>query len=105
VIVQIHTDPNIESTQRLTEGVEASVTSAVGRFEDRVTRVQVHLEDTNSSQKQGSGDKRCMMEARLNGRAPVAVTHFAPTVEQAVNGAADKLERTVGRVFDRMEDV
>ena len=43
-----------------------------------------------------------MMEARLEGRQPIAVTNEAATVDRAVDGAADKLNRliesTLGRV-------
>jgi hypothetical protein len=46
-----------------------------------------------------------MMEARLEGRQPVAVTHQAATMDQAVDGAADKLarliENTLGRLCDQ----
>jgi ribosome-associated translation inhibitor RaiA len=104
VIVQIHTDSNIESSDRLKAQVESLVAGAVGRFGDRVSRVQVHLGDENSSTKGGANDKRCMMEARLDGRPPVAVTQQAPTLEQAMDGAAEKLERTIGSMLDRLRD-
>ena len=85
MLVQVHTDPNIESSQTLTSRAESYVTGAIGRYADRVSRVQVHLGDENSH-KNGSADKRCMMEARLDGRPPIAVTHFAATLEQCILG-------------------
>ncbi len=103
MLVQIHTDPNIESNERLTTQVEAAVAGAVERFGGRISRVQVHLEDENAA-KSGERDKRCMMEARLDGRPPVAVTHHANTVEQAIAGAADKLERTIDSSLGRLRD-
>jgi hypothetical protein len=42
-----------------------------------------------------------MMEARLQGRQPTVVTHQATTIDQAVDGAAGKLKRSVERTFDR----
>jgi hypothetical protein len=46
-----------------------------------------------------------MMEARLEGRRPIAVTHQTDTLAQAVDGAVDKLthliESTLGRLHDR----
>jgi ribosome-associated translation inhibitor RaiA len=104
VIVQIHTDSNIESSEELKAQVEARVTSAVAHFADRVSRVQVHLGDENSSHKGGDKDKRCMIEARLDGRPPVAVTEQAPTIEQAMDGAAEKLERSIGSMLERLRD-
>jgi hypothetical protein len=45
-----------------------------------------------------------MMEARVEGHAPIAVTHHAATVGQAIDGAADRLvhrlEHTLGRLQD-----
>ncbi len=104
MIVQIHTDANIESSEQLTAEVESLVATAVGRLADRISRVQVHLGDENSSRKGGGNDKRCMMEARLEGRPPVAVTEQAPTVEQALNGAAGKLERSLDSLVERLRD-
>jgi hypothetical protein len=48
-----------------------------------------------------------MLEARLEGRQPVAVTEHAETMEQAVHGAAHKLvhllDSTLGRLHDHRE--
>jgi hypothetical protein len=104
VIVQIHTDPNIQSSAALTAQVEALVAGAVGRLGDRVSRVQVHLGDENSSSKGGGNDKRCMIEARIDGRPPLAVTEQAATLEQAMTGAADKLERSIDSMLGRLRD-
>jgi ribosome-associated translation inhibitor RaiA len=103
VIVQIHTDNHIENTDGLKAQVESLVAGAVERVSDRVSRVQVHLGDVNSS-KGGDNDKRCMIEVRLDGRPPVAVTQSGPTIEQAMNGAAQKLERSLGNIIDRLRD-
>jgi hypothetical protein len=46
---------------------------------------------------------RCMMEARLEGHQPIAVTHEAMTLDQAVDGAADKLTRLVENTLGRLQ--
>ena len=46
-----------------------------------------------------------MMEARLEGRQPIAVTHQAATVEQAIDGAADKLKRSIESTLGRLREV
>ena len=102
MIVEIHTDNYTESSERLKAQVEALVAGAVDRVADRVSRVQVHLGDENSDRKGGAADKRCMMEARLDGRPPLAVTHKAPTLEQAMDGAAEKLERSIDSMLGRL---
>lgn len=42
------------------------------------------------------------MEARLQGRQPIAVTHHAGSMHQAVDGAADKLTRLVESTVGRL---
>jgi hypothetical protein len=42
-----------------------------------------------------------MMEARLEGRQPIAVTDEADTVVQAVDGAAGKLARLIESTLGR----
>ena len=102
--IQINTDNNIEGREELATQVEAVVQDSLRRFSEQITRVEVHLSDENSH-KSGQADKRCVMEARLEGRQPTAVTHQAATLSEAVDGAADKLtaslESTLGRLRDR----
>jgi len=103
--ILLNTDRNIEGHEALATRVSEEVESALKRFSDRITRVEVHLSDENSDKKGGNDDMRCVMEARLEGRQPVAVTHHAATLDQAIDGAADKLasliESTLGRLRDQ----
>jgi ribosome-associated translation inhibitor RaiA len=92
--VQINTDGNIEGNEAMAAHVTGVVRSSLDRVGGNITRVEVHLSDSNSH-KPGHDDKRCMMEARLEGRQPIAVTHQGATVDQAVDGAAEKLARLV----------
>ena len=72
--VQLNTDRHIDAHDELTHQVETVMEGAVGRFADQITRVEVHLSDENS-QKGGGDDKRCLLEARLAGLQPIAVSH------------------------------
>ena len=65
--IQINTDHNIENHEALAAQVLGVVESALSRLSDHITRVEVHLSD-ESSHKSSQNDKRCMMEARLEGR-------------------------------------
>jgi ribosomal subunit interface protein len=100
--IQINTDNNIEGSDDLTQQTQAVVESALERFAQQVTRVEVHLSDENSHK--GGSDKRCVMEARLEGMEPIAVTDQAENMEQAVNGAADKLEKMLKHTLGRLSD-
>jgi hypothetical protein len=103
MIIQVNTDDNISGSAELTTRVQVVVDEALRRFGDRVTRVEVHLSDENSH-KSGPDDKRCMMEARLAGRPPTAVTDQAATLDQAIRGAADKLLRQIESDLGRLRD-
>jgi ribosome-associated translation inhibitor RaiA len=104
VQVQINTDRNIEGHEALATQVSGVVESALSRFSDSITRVEVHLSDENSDKKGGNDNMRCVMEARLEGRQPVAVTHQAATVDQSVDGAADKLTRMIESTLGQLRD-
>ena len=55
----------------------------MAHLSDRITRIEVHLSDENSL-KGGDHDKRCMLEARIAGMQPLAVTHLAESLVAAV---------------------
>lgn len=104
--IQLNTDVHIDGTEALAAQVSTTVEQALERVSAHISRVEVHLSDENGG-KNGPHDQRCMLEARLEGRPPVAVTEHAATLEQAVNGAAQKLahllDRTLGRLHDHRE--
>lgn len=102
--IQINTDRNIEGHESLAAQVRGVVEGTLGRVSDQITRVEVHLSNENSDKKDGNNDMRCMMEARLEGRRPIAVTHQAATLDQAVNGAGDKLTRLIESTLGRQRD-
>jgi hypothetical protein len=103
--IQVHTDNHITGREDVVRLVHASVEGTIGRFSDRITRVEAHLSDTNGHKSKGD-DFRCVLEARLAGLQPIAVSHQAPTIELAVTEAADKLQRSIesklGRIQDRL---
>lgn len=107
--IQVHTDNHIQGDETLNGHVEEAVMHALGRYEDRITRVEVFLADENSRDKMREGDKRCVMEARLAGLKPISVRHHEDTVRESFEGAAQKLlhlvEKTIGRLDHRHENV
>lgn len=104
MLFQVNTDRSVVGDEALIGDVETTLRERLSRYEDRLTRVEVHLSDVNA-ERGGSDDKRCMIEVRPNGLAPLAVVEEAATVEQAVSGAASKvisvLEKTFGKLTSR----
>jgi hypothetical protein len=79
--------------------IETDIASGLSRFNDRITRVEVHVSDENAEK--SGGDKRCMLEARPAGQQPVTVTHNAATVDEACTGALLKLEALLETKYGR----
>ena len=101
--VQVNTDNHIEGHERLAAHVTSVVENALRRSRDHITRVEVHLSDENSAASAHQG-KRCVMEARFEGRPPVAVTHHADNLDQAVEGAARKIKAALESMLGRLSD-
>jgi ribosome-associated translation inhibitor RaiA len=95
MLIQVHTDDNIEGADALAGKVQASVNSTLERFSDQITRISVHLSDQNSDSKGGGADMRCQIEARLAGLQPLSVTDNAENLDKAVNGAVKKMMRAL----------
>lgn len=102
MIIQINTDSNIEVNSELAQQLKTIVENSLERFDDKITRVEVHLSDENSDKKFGTADKRCLLEARLAGLQPLAVSHQAATTEQSVDGAVDKLMRSIDGTLEKL---
>lgn len=102
--IQINTDRNIAGREKLTAHFKAVLKDALSRFSGQITRVEVHLSDENSHKTSGLDDKRCVLEARLKGLQPIAVTHQAATLDQAVDGAAEKLKKSLESTLGRLHN-
>ncbi|MDI1244718.1 MAG: HPF/RaiA family ribosome-associated protein [Rhodoferax sp.] len=103
--VQIHTDHHIEGTEAMGKWVSSAVADALDRFSGQISRVEVHLSDENGGKKTSPENKQCSLEARLEGHQPLVVKHHAATLNQALDGAADKLVRLIEKTLSRTAHV
>jgi ribosomal subunit interface protein len=101
--IQINTDSTIEQHEPLTRHVESVVKEGLSRFSEHITRVEVHLSETND-RKSSSGDHRCLMEARMEGHPPIAASDHAASLHQTIHGAAEKLKRSIDSTLGRIKD-
>jgi hypothetical protein len=97
---QLNTDAEIEGDERLAEEAEKTVTSALGHLADRLTRVEVQLDDVTAATG-GSDDIRCRIEARPQGMQPHTVTHADANIDAALRGAAKKLRSLLDSEFGK----
>ena len=100
--IEIRTDKNITNSDRLIDYVRTELKQEFQRHSEKITHFEVHLSDTNGD-KGGEDDKRCMIEARLSGLKPLAVTHKADNIDQAINGAIEKLHRSIEHAYAKRE--
>jgi hypothetical protein len=103
--IQVNSDKSITHDASLEDHVKTVVQDTLGRFGEQLSRVEVHLGDINGSHKSGGADKRCMMEARVAGLPPIAVTDHADSVHQSIAGASGKLQRALDTAIGKRSDV
>jgi len=97
--MQIHIHhPHLKSND---EAIQEAVEHAIGRFDSRLTRVEVFIKDINGDK--GGEDKHCTIEARPRGMDPMAAEHEAGSILVAVTAAADKLKTQLTRHFDKLD--
>ncbi|MGB7417849.1 MAG: HPF/RaiA family ribosome-associated protein [Erythrobacter sp.] len=99
---QFNSDSSVMGTENVAERIEVMMREKLARFEDRLTRVEVHVSDVNGS-KHGEDDKHCTVEARPRGGKPIGVTGKAATVDDAARRAANTLAQRLERHFGKSE--
>ncbi|MFO7525378.1 MAG: HPF/RaiA family ribosome-associated protein [Ignavibacteriaceae bacterium] len=99
--ILFNTDKNVSGNQAIRSSMIDIISEDLSRFDDNITRLEVHLSDENGK-KSGQTDKRCVIEARLQGMHPIAVTNHADSPELAVTGAVDKLKSSIDKIKGRM---
>ena len=98
--IQVNSDKTITVDANLTQAIEADVTRLLGRFEKKLTRVEIHLSDVDNK-KTGKPDKRCLIEVRPAGDQPRSASAITPNVESSVREAAGKMQRSLTTFFGR----
>ena len=93
--VLLQADPNTDGRHKMQEHLETVVKDALGRFGERITRVEGHLSDAHSALKPSPDDIHCTLEAHVVSIGPVVVKDNAGNAHQAIEGAVRKLKRAV----------
>ena len=100
--IQINTDHHIDASEARDAWAHGVLEAALAPFADQLTRVEVHFNVENAG-RAGTGDKRCLLEARVNGRPPVVVAHHAEALDAALTGAVHKLLRALEHAQGRAD--
>ena len=100
--IQFNTDNNLSMHEGFREKLQTMLNSELSRFEEIITRLEVHLGDENG-QKKGLEDKRCLLEARVKNKNPLVVTSHAANYEVAAKEAAEKIKKSLNALVEKMQ--
>lgn len=101
--IQVNSNHTIHTGESFERWASTELNESLSRFKNEITRIEVHMSDENSD-KISTDHKRCMMEARLPNREPLAVNHQAPSQDEAFRGASDKLKRALEHSLGKLRD-
>ncbi len=94
---------DIVLNEGLAAHVEQRLLFALGRFQAHVARVTVHLSHINSPA--GTEDGHCQLQIRLHGLPDIVAEDTETDLYLAVDRAAERAGRTLGRQLQRAGDV
>jgi ribosome-associated translation inhibitor RaiA len=100
--IQLNTDKNLTIHQEYEEKIKSEINQGLGKFDDLISRLEVHLSDENGS-KEGLDDKRCLLEARISGKEPVAVSSLGNSYDLALHGAISKLKSKLETIAGKLK--
>ncbi len=103
MLIQVNTDNNVTGREELHRTAEEVVTNTLKHFSHRISRVEVHLGDENSH-KSGANDMRCMIETRVEGIPPIAITHHADSLMEALTVATERMRESLDSKLGRLHD-
>jgi ribosome-associated translation inhibitor RaiA len=101
--IQFNTDRTINGDERHLDFFTDQISEELTRYQTEISRIEAHVSDENGN-KDGIKDIRCLLEARLEGRQPIAVSNQADNMELAVSGAIDKLKTSLDTILGRVQN-
>ena len=105
MLIQVNTDHNIEGTQRFKDYVDELLRTSLGRFGEQLTRVEVYLSDERGEREGSLEQKRCLLEARLAGLAPLSVCEQGGSLHEVLAGSVTKLTHLLESTLSRLDRV
>ena len=79
------------------------IKNELARFDEIVTRIEVHVSDENGN-KSTPNDKKCVIEARVEKKQPIAVTATADSPEKAFYEALEKIQRVLDTTVEKIKE-
>lgn len=81
---------------------ERRIQFALGRFAQRINRLDIHLKDENGPK--GGVDKTCRLLARILPFGTIVIQDGDADIQALLDRAVDRLARSIRRELDRRRD-
>lgn len=99
--IQFNTDKNIHGLEEFTSPMILLIETELKNYSSQITRIEVHLSDEDGIKDELKA-KRSLLEARLSGMNPIAVSSQSNTEEQAITEAIEKLKSSLETILGRL---
>lgn len=103
--IQFNTGNKVDGDARMSAHVEARLRERLARFERRLSRIEVHIRDTDGTRREGPDGIEATLEARPTSGDPIAVTERRETPEAAFGAALQTLVARMDAVFGKSDRV
>jgi len=103
MIIQLNADKNLTIHSEYESQITAKLIKDLERYSEHISRVEVHLSDENGSGKGGLNDKKCLLEARFEGKQPIVASDLGDTYDLALKGATEKLKHALTTVVSKLQ--
>lgn len=100
--ILINTDNNINGSAQMIAYFKEETKTSFERFSEHLSRIEIKISDENGD-KSGENDKRCVLESRIKGMQPMAVTGFGSAVEKAFQAAVDKMKTSLDSKIGKLK--
>lgn len=97
--INVHLSRDLPDTVELREHIDRRLGNALGKYDDRVSQVALHLIDQNGPK--GGVDIRCKIHVQLHPHGALFIEQDESSPEQAVDNAIHRLGQAVRRELDR----
>lgn len=88
-------DGSIKTTDAMRTFIEQRLAAALGRFGDRIARVEIRISDENGPR--GGIDKLCRVTAEIAGAKPLLIEKRAGDFYEAIARATNAVKHNVAR--------
>lgn len=101
--INFNTDKNISGEERNEVYFNTQISEGLKKYQSHITTVEVHLSDENGK-KEGTKDKQCLIEVRIEGKQPIAVSTKDDTIDKSVKGAIEKMKASLDTIVGKMQN-